>query len=161
MDESTHVNKRLEVEELLLSSCSKPQVSTEYERLLMHKSAVHHQKITSTIFDKLELTREATCGMNLIPLYCYISAGAFNHIVSKGIQLSSPNQEEVGVFFTMKSPCSLGLGSKLYAYCLYLLVCFPLFTISPPPLFLIFSVLKEMLLSIFMVQNMSMRMLAR
>jgi hypothetical protein len=100
-------------EDVTRLACEKPQILTN-DFINMNKTI----QIPETLDFKqyvniLSAARDACSELRLIPLYCYTSSHTFRReMFHKGLVLSPVDQAEPGIFFTTKSPCSLGIDNE-------------------------------------------------
>mmetsp|Transcript_46260 Transcript_46260/g.59463 ORF Transcript_46260/g.59463 Transcript_46260/m.59463 type:complete len:919 (+) Transcript_46260:649-3405(+) len=60
---------------------------------------------------KLEVARQAITSLGLVPLYYFTSPLVSSDIVTRGIKAQT---HQIGVYFSIKGPCSLGLGTTSF-----------------------------------------------
>jgi hypothetical protein len=64
--------------------------------------------------DRMKLVREKAHKNNLVPLFHYTSLSVLPLILEGGLRMSTQGQGDGGVYFSLKSPLSYGLGTPQY-----------------------------------------------
>lgn len=106
--------KQFETEDLLLIGCDKSKAIVNDDIDMHEVMEIYNPKDFRQYMKKVNIARETCYSLHLVPLYCYTSVMYYGDMVHKGIRLSQVDQSHVGVYFTTKGPCSLGLGTDRY-----------------------------------------------